>query len=477
MKQIDDILFATRKKLLSLLAKAKDFEKLNYWNSRFNRAEQRRTELSAVANNKKLLPLLTAVSRYENVRQILITEENKPEAQRNKKLILSAKGIKKEIEKQFETIREQLDEDEIKKFQSALSDDFIIRPNALKQLSYVLPSDVACIQCLLVGDTIVVYLTIKDMTPFVSVIKLKDKSLSEKAFRSKLVKFRTLLQADGSSRLIMKEANELYNIIFADLEKSLSHLKIKKLIFNASGFLRYIPFAALYDGKSYLVEKYHVTNITGLDLIRLSKKNENHKINSMEAVIFANPDGSLPASQKEAEDIGKLFPKKQCYLGKNATLENFETLLGKINFIHLATHAKLNSDAPEESYIEFANKKRWRYIDMMSFDIKNVDLIVLSACSTAVKPSSAGTEVESFAAQLLKNSPTGSIVASFWDVDDVATASFMAVYYQNIVESIKKNGTLDRGGALRKAQLHLLRNPATASPRYWAAFTLFGDFR
>ena len=79
--------------------------------------------------------------------------------------------------------------------------------------------------------------------------------------------------------------------------------------------------------------------------------------------------------------------------------------------------------------------------------------------------------------QLLKESPSGSVVASFWNVDDGATAAFMQEYYQQIINSIKKDGTLNRGGALREAQLKLLKNPATASPFYWAAFTLFGDFR
>ena len=36
---------------------------------------------------------------------------------------------------------------------------------------------------------------------------------------------------------------------------------------------------------------------------------------------------------------------------------------------------------------------------------------------------------------------------------------------------------LDRGGAMREAQLNLLKNPDTSHPYYWAAFTLFGDFR
>ena len=114
---------------------------------------------------------------------------------------------------------------------------------------------------------------------------------------------------------------------------------------------------------------------------------------------------------------------------------------------------------------------------MMGFHAQDIDSIVLSACSTAISAQSTGGEIEGMAYQLLRKSPSGSIVASFWNIDDNATAAFMQEYYQHIVNSIKKDGTLDRGGALRKAQLKLLKNEATASPRYWAAFTLYGDFR
>ena len=69
------------------------------------------------------------------------------------------------------------------------------------------------------------------------------------------------------------------------------------------------------------------------------------------------------------------------------------------------------------------------------------------------------------------------MLASFWPVDDAATAELMTTYYAHIVGSVKANGTLDRGGALREAQLKLLANSQTASPYYWAAFTLLGDFR
>ena len=88
-----------------------------------------------------------------------------------------------------------------------------------------------------------------------------------------------------------------------------------------------------------------------------------------------------------------------------------------------------------------------------------------------------GGEIEGMAYQLLRKSPSGSVLASFWKVDDEATEKLMGVYYNHISSAMKEKGSLDRGGALHEAQLALLHNPDTASPYYWAAFSLFGDFR
>ena len=141
------------------------------------------------------------------------------------------------------------------------------------------------------------------------------------------------------------------------------------------------------------------------------------------------------------------------------------------------THAVLDPNEPGKSYIQFADGKKWYYSDMMGFNIRNVDSIALSACETAVSEKSNGGEIEGMAYQLLKKSPSGSVLASFWKVDDTATSMLMSLYYKHITDSIKTHNTLDRGGALCTAQLNLLKNQDTSHPYYWAAFTLFGDFR
>ena len=480
LKQLDDMLEAMKSELLQRLAKSSSPEQLHFWTLKFEQVKQRNVVSSAMVDNlesQKMQPFFALISRYENANQIVELELVKPEEKQDKLLLQKALYIKRDLEKRFEQAKKSFSVKDRKMFNALLADNFIIHPDSLGQLGEILDKGVACIQFLPVGENIVAMIVVKNSPAFLTTIPLQAYGLNSKILTKKLIKLRYLIKNKASVDDVEKEAQKLYSILFSDIEKALKKMDISKIVINASGILRYIPFAVLYDGKKYLIEKYQATNITGLDLIRLSKNSGTKTISNVKAAIFADPDGSLPAGRKEGLNIAQFFENKKLYLGDKASLAEFESMVGNVNFVHLATHAVLDPNEPGKSYIQFADGKKWYYSDMMGFNIQNVDSIALSACETAVSEKSTGGEIESMAYQLLKKSPSGSVLASFWKVDDTATAMLMGIYYKHVTDSIKTNHTLDRGGALREAQLNLLKNPDTSHPYYWAAFTLFGDFR
>ena len=59
-----------------------------------------------------------------------------------------------------------------------------------------------------------------------------------------------------------------------------------------------------------------------------------------------------------------------------------------------------------------------------------------------------------------------AIIASLWKVNDASTRDFMVTFHQQL--------SLGQAVALQRAQLAVLRDPATAHPFYWAAFILIG---
>jgi CHAT domain-containing protein len=65
---------------------------------------------------------------------------------------------------------------------------------------------------------------------------------------------------------------------------------------------------------------------------------------------------------------------------------------------------------------------------------------------------------------------TPAVVASLWDVDDIATIELMLHFYRNMLE---KN--LDKAEALRQAKLELIKNEKYRSPLFWSAFVMYGE--
>lgn len=83
----------------------------------------------------------------------------------------------------------------------------------------------------------------------------------------------------------------------------------------------------------------------------------------------------------------------------------------------------------------------------------HTDLVVLSACETAIAlGSSTGAELTTLASAFsAAGAPT--LIASLWSVDDTATSELMATFY----DSLRNKPTEDTLEALRQAQLHVLR--------------------
>ena len=64
-------------------------------------------------------------------------------------------------------------------------------------------------------------------------------------------------------------ANKLYNWLIKPIEKDLKQANAKAIIYAPDNKLRYIPLAALYDGKNWLIERFIINNITAASLTKL----------------------------------------------------------------------------------------------------------------------------------------------------------------------------------------------------------------
>jgi len=290
-------------------------------------------------------------------------------------------------------------------------------------------------------------------------------------------------------------AQQLYQWMVAPLEAELQAKGIQNLSFISDMGLRSIPMAALHDGKGFLIERYSVGSMPSLSLTDTSVANfKNTQVLAMGASQF--PEMSpLPAVEIEVSTITPQEWPGKSFLNQAFTLANLRSQRQQHPFgmIHLATHAEFRSGDPSQSFIQLWDTKlRLNQLRQMGWHSPQVELLVLSACKTAVGDRQAELGFGGLAVQ----AGVKSALATLWYVSDEGSLGLMAEFYGQLKTAPIK------ADALRQAQLAMLRqevrieggmlrtsvgnvplppelaNTATPNfshPYYWSAFRMIGN--
>lgn len=193
------------------------------------------------------------------------------------------------------------------------------------------------------------------------------------------------------------------------------------------------------------------------------------------------PLGRLPHTANEADQItdavpGGDFLKKVGFRANRASAISPE--LSKYRILHFATHAVFNESEPGLSGLilsRFDDEGRPQDGFVRLNDIYDLrlpaELVVLSACDTALGEEIEGEGLVGIVRGFMY-AGSKRVVASLWQVADVATAELMTRFY---VEMLAEG--LTPADALRRAQLHMMDQRRWRHPYYWAAFTLQGEWR
>jgi CHAT domain-containing protein/tetratricopeptide (TPR) repeat protein len=152
--------------------------------------------------------------------------------------------------------------------------------------------------------------------------------------------------------------------------------------------------------------------------------------------------------------------------------------LAKYRIVHFATHGLLNSRHPELSGIVLSLVDEHgrpqdgflRLHEIYNLEL-NADLVVLSACRTALGKDVRGEGLVGLTRGFWY-AGARRVVASLWDVRDRATAELMRRFYHAL---LKEGAT--PVAALRAAQASLWKEKRWRAPHYWAAFVLQGEWR
>ena len=255
-------------------------------------------------------------------------------------------------------------------------------------------------------------------------------------------------------------AQQLHQWLIGPFEKKhLQTADINTLLFCLGDGVRGLPLAALHDGDRYLVEKYSSSKIPAFNLIQTDyKRRKVGKILAAGASNFRvmDPLPSVPSeiatiiSFLRTDRFGQENWQGQSLLNRNFTLEKFTSQLDDqtYNIVHLATHAEFKPGQPRQSFVQFRDARlTLDQMGTLNWSNPSLDLLVLSACKTALGDRTA----ELGFAGIALRAGVKSVLGSLWYVSDIGTLAIMREFYLQLPRRATK------AEALRQAQLQMLQ--------------------
>jgi CHAT domain-containing protein/Tfp pilus assembly protein PilF len=292
-----------------------------------------------------------------------------------------------------------------------------------------------------------------------------------------------------------------------------SQIAGKRLLIVAEGALEYLPFSALPEpGKQQplIVEHEIVTAPSASVLAVLRQETANRQPAEKTLFVAADPvystndarvslhhieavglrsgeERSIAAfprlrfSRTEAEHITTLIPPANTVKAFDFDANRDAVLkvdLARFRILHFATHSLLDDERPELSGIVLSLVDRGgrrqngflRLYDIYNLRL-NADLVVLSACRTALGQEIRGEGLIGLTRGFFY-AGAPRVLASLWQIDDRTGAQFMRPFYEALLVRNERPAA-----ALRSAQIAMWRTKGWDAPYYWAAFTLQGEWK
>ena len=323
---------------------------------------------------------------------------------------------------------------------------------------------------------------------------------------------------DGNRTLVDESLLDLNTKLLKPLNDYL--VDIKTIFISPDSDINLIPLNTLktVNGDNYFAEKYDLRLVSSAkELLRIMKKEKINNLN--QSVVFSNPDfyldevkvvenidlenkylrignscktwNYLEGTIEEGNQIKKLINAK-LFTDKEATVKNLKSLDSPPKILHMATHGyfcedkqfsrhplvksgvvlaganNLDNEGDDDGYLTS--------LEAAKLNLKNTELVVLSACNTALGDIETGNGVLGLR-RALSVAGARSTLLSLWAVDDFATKAFMTSFYQklkagnNLRDSLIMTQQDFRNGVIKSDDPYI----DWSEEFYWGAFQLSGD--
>ena len=304
----------------------------------------------------------------------------------------------------------------------------------------------------------------------------------------------------------------------------------KTLIISGEASLNYLPFETFMNADNkYLIENYNVKYIPSVSVwasLQNRVYNDDRKeLLAMGGATYQDPKSSsssvrsmddiydiqahvtqkiakssnistelkalgfgganyLPGTLQEVQNLQKIIPEATILIDQEMKESDIKRLnatgeLSKYKYIHLASHGFALDNIPELSGVMMTQPNggdKNEDMFLLAHEIAklnlNADLMVLSACETALGKIYGGEGVNGLNSAILTAGANNTLL-SLWPVDDAGTMIFMSLVYDNLY-----NQKQDVDEAVNNAKRMLLQGLAGEKfkePYIWAPFVLNGN--
>lgn len=268
-------------------------------------------------------------------------------------------------------------------------------------------------------------------------------------------------RADAANHSAGAHLSRLYQALVAPLEHLLDDAARLFLVIPPGW--HDVPFAALHDGQSYLIERFQLAHLSAPEVLLHSSAVRAPRDRAL--IVGYSEQGRLPQTIGEAQQVADALQpviRTTCLLEEEATLDRLGAGIRASHLLHVATHAVFRPDNPLFSWVRLADA-RLTVADLYEMTLPQRPLVVLSACETG-RGQPRGGGLLGMGRGFLAAGAAGLIV-SLWKIEDQSSARVMVDMYTHLTASRDR---ADPPAALCHAQRAAVR--CAAHPFDWAGF-------
>jgi len=291
-----------------------------------------------------------------------------------------------------------------------------------------------------------------------SQITLTKSRVSAPRLIAEIEQFQADIERNADVRSLRAQARNLHDVLLGPVRQQLAGSDL--LVFSPSAELRNLPFHALHDGSSFLVQRRLSTTTATISAFELPRA----PAKTASALVVLPPAGpqrqELVGARNEARTVTKIYgPRAALLTGTAATPEAFLGTAASYDILHVATHGQ-SSTTPNQNAIEFGSRLIRAY-DVFQLNLARAPLVMLAACRTADE---SGGPLNVSLSNAFLAAGASTVVGTLWDVEDRSTEELSVGFHRQL-----QSGATPQA-ALQNVQLQFIRSGRPMSA--WAAFRI-----